>query len=228
MTEIEHRQEHRILDPAGAEEKYVAFVDILGFSGNVVRGFDAVLETYENLLRGLESLQWMRPDVALSLYSDSFLLVSSQLGPLVAVTQALHMQTLIWDCLVRGGIAYGKHLEVSVPPHLFMVSEALVKAVAVEKSLGFPCVALHPAIEVPDSWWTGYERNLDRGVLYFGGQRIVNPMNIAWGQSAGTRVAQMVDAHPEHRDKYEWFLELHQAVFSPVPMVPPRFFRDAT
>jgi len=225
MQELEHDEDKRILNPADAQEKYVAFVDILGISANVLRAFDTVLETYENLLRSLNLLRNVRPDVALSLYSDSFLLVSSHLGPLVAVTQAVHMQTLMWDCLVRGGIAYGRHLEVSLPPHLIMVSEPLVKAVALESSLGNPCVALHPDIAVPDSWWEGYERNLDRGLLYFGGQRIVNPMNIAWGQSAGTRVTQMLHDHPEYRDKYEWFLELYQAVFSPVPMVPPKFFQ---
>lgn len=36
---------------------------------------------------------------------------------------------------------------------------------------------------------------------------------------------QMLDAHPEHIEKYKWFLELHDAIFSPVPMVPPKYFR---
>jgi hypothetical protein len=223
-TEEKHILDKQILDPANVEEKYVAFVDILGFSNNVLRSFDALLDTYDNVLRGLQLLKDIRPEVKLSIYSDSFLLVSSKLGPLIGATQALHMQTLFWDCLVRGGIAYGKHFESSSPPHLFMISEAVVKAVAIEKAIRYPCVALHPDIEVPDEWWGGYECNLERGLLYFGGHRIINPMNIAWGQSAGTRVSQLLNQHPEHRDKYEWFLELHKAVFCSVPMVPPRYF----
>jgi len=138
------------------------------------------------------------------------------------------MQSLFCDYLIRGGIAYGRHVEASKSPNLYVVSEPLVKAAAIEKTIRFPCVALHPDISIPDEWWTGFERNLDRGILYFGGQTIVNPCNIGWGTSAATRVTQMLADSRQHREKYEWFLEMHKALFSPVPMVPPRFFSNPT
>jgi hypothetical protein len=220
-------QNNTIFDRTQISEKYVAFVDILGFSSRVLNNFEGFLVSFEQLLKSTKLIEEMRPDtVKVTVYSDSYLLVSNSLGPLVAAVQALHMQTLFWDCLIRGGIAHGRHIEVSRPPNLLVASEALIRAVAIEKTIRFPCVAIHPEIVIPDDWWPANVRNLDRGILYFGGKIVVNPCNLMWGQSAGTRVAQMLQDSPQHRDKYEWFLELHQAIFSPVPMIPPRFFND--
>ena len=218
-------EEKRFLDPSDVKEMYVAFVDVLGFSSNIIHDFHSLLQTYENMLSYLHITESMHPEVKLFIFSDSFLLVSETLGPLILKVQALLMQTLFSDFLVRGGIAYGKHLESNSPPHLFMVSEAVVKAVSIEKSIKNPCIAIHPDIEISDDWWCGISRNIERGILYFGGHRIVNPLNIVWGQSAATRVRQMLEEHPEHKSKFEWFLELHQAIFSPLPMVPPKLLQ---
>lgn len=204
-----------------ASEKFVAFVDLLGFSRRVLNEYGGSLEFYQDILESAGLIPTLRPEVKVTVYSDSFLLVSEKLGPLVAATQALLMQTLFHDSLVRGGIAHGKHLEVHRGENLYVVSEALVKAAAVEKNIKHPCVALHHEVEVPEDWWHGYESNLERGLLYFGGIRLVNPCNVGWGQSAAMRVIQILDEAPQHRDKFEWFIELHQAIFSPVPMIPP-------
>ena len=205
-------------------DKYVAFVDLLGFSERVLSKFDATLQVYESVLGGAGMVSSTLPDVKISIYSDSFILVSDKLPDIVWATQGILMQTLFHDCLARGGIAYGKHLEVVEGQNLFVVSEALVKAAMVEREVKHPCVALHHELQLSDEWWAArYARNLDRSVLYFGGLRLVNPCNMGWGQSAGTRVRQMLEATPRYRDKYEWFLELHDAIFSPVPMVPPRY-----
>lgn len=205
-----------------ADDKFVGFVDLLGFSRRVLGEYEKSITFYQDILKFTGHIPTLRPEVKITIYSDSFLLVADSLGPLIAATQGLLMQTLLHDCLVRGGIARGEHLEVRKGENLYVVSEALVKAAAIEKSIKHPCVALHHEVEVPDDWWLGYQRNLDRGLLYFGGLRIVNPCNIGWGQSAGMRVIHMLEEAPQHRDKFDWFLELHQAIFSPVPMIPPR------
>lgn len=223
------QERSNIFDRTTVAERYVAFVDILGFGSRVLTDFNDLLDSFEKILRSARLVETFKPEsVRMTVYSDSFLVVSPTLGPLVAATQALHMQTLIHDCLIRGGIAYGRHIEAPQPPHLFVASEALTRAATIEKTVRHPCVAIHPDIELPDDWWPRNIPNLHRGILYFGGQTIVNPCNGAWGQSAGTRVAQMLDNRPHHRDKYEWFLELHQAIFSPVPMIPPRFFSGSS
>jgi hypothetical protein len=209
-------------------EKYVALIDILGFSSGVLGDFNQSLETFERVLRSTGAVDKMSPDVEFRIYSDSYLLISDSLVRLVAATQGILMQTLFRDYLVRGGIAHGKHIDVAEPPHLFMVSEAVVRAAMIEKTVKYPCVAVHHDIKIEDKWWAPAPRNLDRGLLYFGGLVIVNPCNMMWGASAATRVLQMLETHPQHREKYEWFLELHQAIFSPVPMIPPRYFAHAT
>jgi hypothetical protein len=217
-----------IFDRSQITEKYVAFVDILGFGSRVLNNFDKLLDDFENFLRLAGLVERLLPDVQITVYSDSYLFVSSKLERLVAAIQGLHMQSLFCDYLLRGGIAYGRHVEASRSHNLYVVSEALAKAASIEKTIGFPCVTLHPDINIPDEWWTGFNRNIERGVLYFGGKIIVNPCNLTWGTSAATRVRQMLDHSPQYRDKYEWFLEMHEALFSPVPMVPPRFFRTST
>jgi hypothetical protein len=218
----------QILQLDRVAEKYVAFVDILGFSSRVSKDFDMSLETFEHVLHSTGIVGKMSPELEFRIYSDSYLLISDSLAPVIRATQGLLMQTLFNDYLVRGGIAHGKHIDIVEPPHLFMVSEAVVKAATIQKTVKYPCVAVDPDIKLEDEWWHPASRNLDRSLLYFGGLVIVNPCNWAWGASAATRVLQMLDAHPEHREKYAWFLELHEAIFSPVPMVPPRFFAHAT
>lgn len=229
MTLIPYLNEDTpIFDRDRVGEKYVGYVDILGFSSKVLKNFEKSLETFESVLKASGDVKESNPEVEIRIYSDSYLLISDSLPRVVAATQGLLMQTLFNDYLVRGGIAYGKHVDTAQPPHLFMVSEAVVKAATIEKTVKYPCVALHPDIDIQDEWWDPSERNLDRGVLYFGGLIIVNPCNRMWGASSATRIRQLLDAHPEHREKYEWFLELNQAIFSPVPMVPPRFFTKET
>jgi hypothetical protein len=130
------------------------------------------------------------------------------------------MQTLFHDYLVRGGIGYGKHIEVSDKGNLYVVSQALVQAVEVEKIIKYPCVALHESVQVPADCWISEIENLYRGLLYFDGIRLVNPFNMAWGESAAIRVNMMLDECPEHRPKYEWFLKLFNAVMSDKPLIP--------
>jgi hypothetical protein len=204
--------------------KYVALIDVLGFSSRVLADFDSALGTFERVLESTALVNDLIEEVDLRVYSDSFLLVSDSFDRIVAAAQGVLRQTLSNDYLVRGGIAYGRHFDESRPPNTYLVSEAVVKAAMVEKSVKFPCVAIHPDIAVAEDWWGPATSNLQRGLLYFGGLVLVNPCMTGWGASARTRVEQMLDAHPEHREKYKWFLELHDAIFSPVPMVPPRHF----
>jgi hypothetical protein len=44
--------------------------------------------------------------------------------------------------LIQGGIAYGKHWEETEKGNLFVVSEALVKAVNIEKDVKLPVIKL--------------------------------------------------------------------------------------
>jgi len=213
------------------ENHYVAFVDILGFGSQIERNFETMLSVYENLVGDSQELHeslentaaflGMRLDVTLKVFSDAFLLTSSHLDGLIHAVKAIHMVTLFHDCLVRGGIAYGKHLEVNDSRNIYVVSQALVKAVGIEKKIRHPCVAIHDDVEIPGEWWDPACSNFQRGVLYFEGMRIVNPFNLFWGFSAMRRVRRLLDQYSQHSKKYQWFLKLYEVVGSDIPLIPP-------
>lgn len=209
-----------MFDPAAAESKYVAFVDILGFGRKVRESFDTALEIYEQVLGSIEIVDGMREDVSLRVYSDAFLLTSPKLGSMIGMIQALHMKSLFADCLVRGGIGFGKHLEVKNTDNLFVVSQPLVCAVETEKRIKYPCVGFHKGVNIPDHWWEAGLSNIDRGVLLYEEEPIVNPFNRYWAHSAMTRVAMMPAEFPEYREKYDWFLRLYDAVMGSEPLIP--------
>jgi hypothetical protein len=159
----------KIFDREKVSGQYCGFLDILGFGAATQSDLPAVLTKYEELLDKAEWLQSTRPKVRVSVYSDSFVLVSSQLAPLISAAQTLQWFLLLEDCIVRGGVAYGDHAEGERNGIRFTVSAGLSKAVGVEKSIKWPCVAIHPDLEMPDEFWVQETRPL----LYFDGIRMV-------------------------------------------------------
>jgi hypothetical protein len=205
----------RIFDRESVRGQYCAFVDILGFGDATQNDLPTVLSLYEELLSKLEYLQASRPPVRVSVYSDSFVLVSPELAPLIMCVRSLLFMLLFENCLFRGAIAYGDHVEGEKAGTRFVISAGISKAVALEKKIKWPCVALHPDLEIPDEAWADQYRYL----LYFDGLRIVNPFNIMWYRSAGNRVRQMAKEHPEHMEKYDWFMRLFEAAVAE-PLIP--------
>jgi hypothetical protein len=216
----EQRQERiKIFDRDKVSGQYCGFLDILGFGAATQSDLPAVLTKYEELLDKAEWLQSTRPKVRVSVYSDSFVLVSPQLAPLISAAQTLQWFLLLEDCIVRGGVAYGDHAEGERNGIRFTVSAGLSKAASVEKTIKWPCVAIHPDVEIPDEFWVQETRPL----LYFDGIRMVNPFNRFWFLSASLHAKKLAKQYPEHAAKYEWFLRLYEAA-KVDPLVPPFVF----
>lgn len=206
-------------------QSYVAFVDVLGFSNLVEQEFETALGTYHQLVENVFSIKKHPSAVSVQVFSDSMLLTSSNLIDLVKLTQTLNFVTLVTDCLVRGGIGFGQHSVETHGRDTLVVSQALTRAVAAEKRVRYPCVELHESV-VPERWvWVNNADTFLRPILYFEGVRLVNPFNIMWGLSAQSRVRQMRARHPEHSDKYDWFLRLYDAVAARdiLRLVPPEY-----
>ncbi|MDA3877710.1 MAG: hypothetical protein PF483_11560 [Halothiobacillus sp.] len=202
--------------------KYVAFCDVLGFSHAVERNFDATIHLYREFKDRIA--EWPFPEKAnISVYSDSILVVCDELPPLLYAIQSLWFATLAQDWLIRGGIAYGKYWEDRSNGNLFVVSDALVRAVRIESTVKVPGVALSPEVEVPLSAWFARFRDgpFSAPLLHFDGLNIVNPFNPYWFASARMRVSQLLDQFPQHAAKYEWFLKLSKHVENHEPLVPP-------
>jgi hypothetical protein len=115
---------------------------------------------------------------------------------------------------------------------MLVASDALVRAVKLERSVGVPAVVIADDVEIPDGFWLHRfaEGLFQTPILHFRDRNIVNPFNTWWFRSAATRASQLMAASPSHRDKYLWFLALHEAVGNGLELVPPdamaRFIRD--
>jgi len=115
---------------------------------------------------------------------------------------------------------------------MLVASDALVRAVKLERSVGIPAVVIADDVAIPDQVRLNRFANglFLTPILHFRDRNIVNPFNIMWFRSAGDRASRLMSASPSHTDKYLWFLALHEAVGSGQELVPPavmaRFVRD--
>lgn len=210
------------LEGVVSQRAYVAYADILGFSQLVETEFEAARDLYQSLLDNRDMVTQMRKgSVALRIFSDSILLTSTNLAHLIGAAQILNFVTLTNNFLIRGGIAAGQHVEQGSDENLFIVSEPLIKAVRLEKSVRKPCIAIDATVDVPDDWWLYTSNPFQRPVLFYDGIRLINPFSVAWGYSAWHRVKLMRDKYPQHRDKYDWFIQLYEEVKSGSRLVPP-------
>jgi hypothetical protein len=218
LQEFETR--YRPFDKVPVDHKYVAFLDVLGFSNMVTNKFEQTLEIYEKLIDAMRMHEIVDTGVSLQIYSDSILLVSDNLASILQAAGLVQFTTLFEGFLVRGGIGYGKHVSVQNGAHTYVVSEALINAVNVEKTVKMPCVALHEDINIPDEWWPLKVDPVMRILHYFKGLNVVSPLNMMWGVSAIDRVKHMKEQAPEFSEKYDYFIELATSILERKQLVP--------
>ncbi|UPG88189.1 hypothetical protein L2Y96_12240 [Luteibacter aegosomaticola] len=211
--------------PEDSELHYVAFCDILGFSSMVASDFDRTLEIYKGLARLLGQDIFASSEVKITMYSDSILIVGKELRPVLKAVQGIWFFALASDLMLRGGIAKGRYWERKRGNDLLVVSDALVRAVKLESMVSIPAVMLADDIELADELW--YPQLLGdpdavvvTPLLHFRDRNIVNPFNRYWLLSAGNRAQSLMASNPAHKEKYLWFLALHQAVTERRQLVP--------
>lgn len=201
--------------------KYVAFCDVLGFSQAVENHFDQTIAVYKEFMGSIRD--WPFPEKAdISVYSDSILIVCSELPPLLYAVQSLWFATLTQNWLIRGGIAYGKYWEERENGSLFVVSDALVRAVRLEASVRVPAVVISPEVELSMApWVTRFSHGpFAAPLLHFQGINFVNPFNPYWFASARMRISQLWSEFPQHEEKYRWLLALSDALEREETLVP--------
>lgn len=211
---MSENQPIQLFNSEQASNRYVAFVDILGFGRRVLDEFDTVLNVYRELLDRQPILKDRHKTVSIRIFSDAFVVTAETFQALIPVVVGLHMITLLQDCLIRGGIGFGKYVEARDERDFIVVSQGLVHAVSVEKSVRHPCVAIHPSVQLPEWALDPRLHPLERGVIRFDGIPMICPFNPLWGHSAMTRVAMLYEQHPEHAEKYDWFLKLYESFHS--------------
>jgi hypothetical protein len=201
--------------------KYVAFCDVLGFSSAVISDFDATMALYESFR--IHVREWpFDPKAQVSVYSDSILVVADELPTVIRTVVSLNWAAFLQDWLLRGGISYGRYWEDKENGNLFVVSDALVKAVSLEKTVKVPAVVISEEISLGiEAWVPRFEHGAtNTPLLHFQGRSLVNPFNPYWFNSAIIRAKRLLEAHPTHREKYEWFLSLADAVARDELLVP--------
>ncbi len=210
--------------------RFVGFCDILGFSNRISTDFDRTLELYRQF--GAAVLGLPIKGTQITMYSDAVLVTGDSLGRVLAAVQALWFVALANDLIIRGAITKGRYWERREGNNLLVASDALVRAVRLEKSVSVPAVVIADDVEIPDEVWLKRFCGslLETPLLHFRDRNIVNPFNTFWFASAETRALRLMADSPSHKDKYLWFLALHKAVSSGQELIPPgllaRFVRE--
>jgi hypothetical protein len=223
------------------EKKYVAFCDILGFKNAVTGDLNATISFYRQFAKGASLLSNIIKETKITIYSDSILIVGNDLAPVLSTVQLLWSDALRNNYLIRGGVAFGDYWSEEKDGHFLVVSGALVEAVELENKVRDPAVVLSDDIDIPEIMWASrfnktnndgsfntieedYRPIFRMPLLHFRDRNIVNPFHKYWFASAGINVRQMLEAHPNHKDKYNWFLELEQAVADDNALIPGELF----
>jgi hypothetical protein len=218
------------MEPSQSESKevpvrYVAFCDILGFSNRILNDFEGTLDAYQRFANLASELPVL--EVQLSIYSDAILITAESLHTVLSAAQTLWFFALANDLMIRGAIVRGRYWEQRRDGHLLVVSDALVRAVKLERSIGIPAVVTADDVEIPDSLWVrrfAHNPPVTTPILHFRDRNIVNPFNLFWLKSAAVRSRELMNQNPAHKDKYLWFLALHEAVMNSRELVPPDVF----
>ncbi len=205
-----------------ADNRYVVFCDILGFSNRILVDFDQALEVYKQFGESLSS-DFHFNEVKATMYSDAILLTADSLARLLVAVQMLWFLALQNNLMIRGAITKGRYWEKRQGDHLLVASDALVRAVNLEKSVGIPAVVIADDVEIPDEYWLARFAHGPFGtaLLHFRDRNIANPFSIMWGASAATRASMLMAESPAHKDKYLWFLALYEAVKNGQELIPP-------
>ena len=194
-------------------DRYVAFVDILGFGRRTLDDFDQIVGAYQQLALMYLDVPDPTRSVDVRLLSDAFILSAPSFEELLSAVQPLHTFALQSGCMIRGGIGFGRHLEAQTDRNYVVVSEALVRAVETERTISHPCVAIHPSVAAADAFVT--TDPFCGGLLEYEGTVFVSPFNIMWGRTARNCARALKHRYPDFRAKYDWFLNVCERYLPP-------------
>ena len=143
------------------EDRYCAFIDILGFK-NKLKNFEEGLQYYRSYFGAYHSLEKMHDQLIESIrtslsedkdvgplvqsycFSDSIIISSSDWKALFFKICHVMSYMLEFGFLFRGGIGYGKYFSNITSQDIQIVSEGLVQAYEVESNVAkYPRIVLH-------------------------------------------------------------------------------------
>lgn len=208
------------------ENKYVAFCDLLGFGNAILSDFDKVLEVYKDFNEALNSHRTIFSDV--SLFSDAVVITSNSLGEVCSAVQILYEVCIRHGFLMRGGIGYGKHWKQMTSNDILLASEALVKAVRIEKEHKKPVIIIHPQVELTfeNCWFNSFRNFFEVPILYYEGDIIVNPFGLYFYNTGIHFLENLKAQNPGFADKYDYLLGISIAKENNYSFVPPNVIKN--
>jgi|SRR5580658_2545333 hypothetical protein len=136
---------------ATTDTRFVGFCDILGFSNRILTDFDGTLKVYKEFAQVFSQVPAKEAEV--TMYSDAILVTGNSVVSVACVVQNLWFTALVNDLMIRGAITKGRYWERREGNHMLVVSDALARAVKLERSAGVPAVVIADDIEIPDEIW---------------------------------------------------------------------------
>jgi hypothetical protein len=118
--------------------RYVAFRDILGFSSRILTDFERTLNAYQDFANLGSKLPVA--DVQVAIYSGAILITATSLHTVLSAAQNIWFFALANDLMIRGAVVRGRYWEQRRDNHLLVASDALVRAVKLERSAGVHAV----------------------------------------------------------------------------------------
>lgn len=210
------------------EYKYVAYCDILGFSNAVTTDFENTVKIYRQFKEELKMSEIFQ-EIEVSVVSDSIMIVGDKLIKVAEVVQILILWTASRkEWLVRGGIAYGRHWKQIDGSNILIVSEALVKAVNIEKVILHPIVVISNEIPLGLEYWGHAFGNsvFSLPIINYDNNNIVNPFNNYWFKSVEIILHQLKSKHQVHSSKYDYLLKLIDAIKGKGCFIPQTLIND--
>jgi hypothetical protein len=131
------------------KDKYVAFIDVMGFSNLVNKGNVENLESYfSKITEVLDKLRINKADIESFLISDSIILIApdspKSLKQLLGAIRQIQFALLWRKIIVRGAVSFGQvyyNKEKNI-----IVGKGFIKAYLLEGEAFFPRVIIDPAI----------------------------------------------------------------------------------
>jgi hypothetical protein len=131
--------------------RYVAFCDILGFSDRILNDFNATQKAYQEFASLMSNP--VIDEVTTTMYSDAILMTGESLGKILSAVQSVWFFALAQNLMIHGAVTQGRYWEQRSGHHLCVVSDALVRVVKLERSVGVPAVLIADDVEIPDKYW---------------------------------------------------------------------------
>jgi len=151
------------------EEKFVAFIDILGFGSLINQNKEDSIKVIQSLNEDINHVLWaisedkyLDESLSIKLFSDCFCLSSSDIFLILKEVSYLQNFLSLNGIFVRGAISKGLHFE----NNNIIFSRGLIEAHELEK------VAKYPRVILSTQLIDAYENSIERGCVLKSGDNV--------------------------------------------------------